>query len=154
MAAEQHLNLTKSRPITPSTCAQRRKPTPRDGSMRRVIKAVGIWAFAMMTGVGMALAGYGALALDERTLQYGFSSNEETQTKADDVALKECGSDKCKIVFRTAPGQCGAIATAENRSVWGGAKRPKRAAAQLAAVQNCQKRTKSQCKARSVECNR
>jgi hypothetical protein len=38
-------------------------------------------------------------------------------------ALKGCGSDKCNIVFRTTSGQCGAIATAENRSVGGGAKR-------------------------------
>ena len=122
--------------------------------MRRVIMGLGIWALAMLTGAGAAVAGHGALALDETTLQYGLSSNEGTQGKADEVALKECGNDKCKIVFRTTPGQCGAIATAENRSVWGGAKRPQRAAAQLAAVQNCQKRSKSQCKARSVECNR
>lgn len=122
--------------------------------MRHVIMGVGIWAFAMLTGAGAALAEYGALALDKSTLQYGLSSNEETQGKADEAALKECGGDKCKIVFRTVAGQCGAIATAENRSVWGGAKRPQRASAQLAAVQNCQKQSKSQCKARSVECNR
>ena len=57
-----------------------------------------------MTGVGSALAGYGALAVgvDETTVKYGLSSNEETQKKAEDAALKECGSDKCKIVFKTA----------------------------------------------------
>lgn len=122
--------------------------------MRCVILSLGIWAVAMLTGAGAALAAYGALALDESTLQYGLSSDEEAQGKADDAALKECSSDKCKLVFRTTSGQCGAIAIAENRSVWGGAKRARRAAAQLAAVQNCQKRSKSPCKARSVECNR
>jgi len=71
--------------------------------MRRI---TGIWIFviSIMTGVGSALAGYGALAVgvDETTVKYGLSSNEETQKKAEDAALKECGSDKCKIVFKTA----------------------------------------------------
>ena len=105
-------------------------------------------------GAGPALAEYGALALDATTLKYGLSSNQSTQGKADDAALKECGSAKCKIVFRTVARQCGAIAIAENSTAWGGARRPQRAAAGLGASQNCQKRTESQCKIRSIECNR
>ncbi|MBV9015426.1 MAG: DUF4189 domain-containing protein [Alphaproteobacteria bacterium] len=101
-----------------------------------------------------AFAAYGALAFDEGGRKYGLSSNEDTQSKADDVAMKECGSDKCKIVFRTAARECGAIALAETGTGWGGGKRPNRAAAELAAMQSCQKHTKGQCKIRGAECNR
>ena len=100
-----------------------------------------------------AFAGYGALARDDDSGKYGLSSNEESQGKADDVALKICGSDKCKVVFRTVARECGAIATAEDNKVWGGAKRSQKAAAELAAMENCQKRVKVQCKIRGAECN-
>jgi hypothetical protein len=125
----------------------------KEVSMRRMIIAAGFCVLAMATGAGPALAGYGALARDDSTGKYGLSTNEETQSKADDVALKECGSDKCKFVFRTTPRECGAIATGEG-TAWGGGKRPQRAAAELAAVQNCQKHTKGQCKIRGSGCNR
>ena len=136
--------------------------------MRRIISLAGICVFviSMMIGVSSALAGHGALAVgvDETTLKYGLSSNEESQKKAEEAALKECGSDKCKIVFKTVGKKCGAIATPEDSEksensektkspVWGAADRPQRAAAELAAINNCQKRTKRQCKVRSVECN-
>jgi hypothetical protein len=108
----------------------------------------------MVTRVGPALAAYGALAFDEDNRKYGLSSNEETQKKADDVAMKECGSDKCKIVFRTSAKECGAVAIADIGTGWGGGKSKDRAAAELAAMKNCQKHTKGQCKAHSAECNR
>ena len=119
-----------------------------------ILLGASVVSVLIVTGVAPAFAGYGALALDESTLKYGLSGNEVTQAKADEVALKECSSDKCKIVFRTFPRQCGAIATSDDDNVWGGAKRLQRAAAELAALQNCRKRTKAQCKARNVECNR
>jgi hypothetical protein len=123
--------------------------------MHRII-LLGIWIFAisMATSTGSALAEYGALAHDDTTSKFGLSSNEETQSKADDVATKECASDKCKIVFRTGPRECGAIATGESGTAWGGGKQANKAAAELAAMNNCQKRTKGQCKVRSSECNR
>jgi hypothetical protein len=125
-----------------------------EGSMRaRTITATGFAAFILMAA-NPALAGYGALAHDDSTGKYGLSANEETQGKADDVALKICGSDKCKIVFRTSARQCGAIAAAETGSGWGGGKHAQRAAAELAAMQNCQKHTKGQCKVKGTECNR
>jgi hypothetical protein len=103
---------------------------------------------------GPAFAGYGALARDDSSGKYGLSANEETQTKADDVAMKICGGDKCKVEFRTVTKECGAIATAESGNAWGGGKHRERARAELAALQNCQKHTKSQCKVRGAECNR
>jgi len=123
--------------------------------MHRVV-LVGMWvlAISMATGIGSARAEFGALAHDDTTGKYGLSSNEETQSKADDVALKECASNNCKIVFRMGPKECGAIATAESGTAWGAGKRPDRAKAELDAMTNCQKRTKGQCKIRSSECNR
>src|SRR6476659_3665909 len=100
-----------------------------------------------------AFAGYGALAYDEQARKYGLSANEETQGKADDVAIKICGTDKCKIVFRTSARECGAVAMADTGTGWGAGKRANRAAAELGAMQSCQKRTKGQCKVKGAECN-
>jgi hypothetical protein len=113
-------------------------------------------ATLLMFASAPAFAGYGALAYDQDARKYGLSSDEASQGKADDVATKECGSDKCKIIFRTGPRQCGAIATepSEAGTAWGGGKGPQRAAAELDAVNNCQKRTKGQCKVREAVCNR
>ena len=123
--------------------------------MRRMtIIAAGFAAFTMLALAGPALAGFGALAHDDDSGKYGLSYNEESQSKADDVAMKECGGDKCKNVFRMGPRECGAIATAEDRKVWGGGKHAQKATAELAAMTNCQKHTKGQCKIRGAECNR
>jgi Domain of unknown function (DUF4189) len=124
--------------------------------MQRII-SIGIAmvvAMLITTGASPARAEYGALARDDTTGKYGLSSGEETQSKADDVAIKECGSDGCKIVFRMGAGQCGAIATPESGKAWGAGRRPDKAAAELAAINNCQKQTKGQCKVRSSGCNR
>ncbi len=53
-----------------------------------------------------------------------------------------------------AAGQCGAIAMSENGRIWGGATRPDRAAAERAAIENCEKRGSGSCRSRSVQCNR
>jgi len=110
--------------------------------------------FILTLSAAPAFAGYGALAYDEESKKYGLSSDEGSQSKADDVATKECGGGKCKIVFRTAPRECGAIAVAGEGDAWGGGKAPQKAKAELDAVNNCQKRTKGQCKVREASCNR
>jgi clan AA aspartic protease (TIGR02281 family) len=96
---------------------------------------------------------YGAFAHDDQTGRYGLSWNQESAAQADQAALKGCAAEKCRIVFRTAPRQCGAIATNANGKIWGGATRPRRAAAEQAAVQNCEKRTSGQCTLRGSQCN-
>jgi clan AA aspartic protease (TIGR02281 family) len=98
-------------------------------------------------------ARYGAVAHDDSTGRYGLSWNQGSPTQAEELALKGCAADKCKIVFRTAARQCGAIATNEDGKIWGGATRPKRDAAERAAVENCEKRTSNQCKLRGAQCN-
>jgi hypothetical protein len=101
-----------------------------------------------------ALAAYGAFAYDDDAHKYGYSWNQETAAGADQAALKGCGTDKCKVVFRTGQKECGAIAFGDDGKVWGGAKRNTRDAAELAALENCQKRITGQCKIRASECNR
>ena len=120
---------------------------------RAILIAAGISAL-LAGAAGPALAGYGALAYDEPARKYGLSSNEETQRKADEVAVKICGSDKCKIIFQTARRECGAVATAQDGPQWGAGKGWPRSRAELDAVNNCQKRTKGQCKLRGAECNK
>jgi hypothetical protein len=123
-------------------------------AMRRPMLIAGVSALLISLAAGPALAGFGALARDDSTGKFGLSSNEESATKAADVAVKICGSDKCKVVFKTAPKECGAIAVAETGTGWGAGKGQPRARAELDAMTNCQKHTKGQCKLRSAECNR
>src|SRR6266571_266656 len=118
---------------------------------RATIIAAGFAALLVCVAAAPAFAAYGALARDDDSGKYGLSWNEESQTKADDVAMKICGGEKCKVVFRTAARECGAIATADDGKVWGGAKRGQKAAAELAAMESCQKRIKGQCKIRGAE---
>ena len=121
--------------------------------MRRLLP-IAFGAGVILLAAGPALAGFGAFAYDDGTGKYGFSWNEATQHEAETAAQKGCAVDGCKTVFRTGPKECGAIAMTENGKIWGGAKRPKRDAAELAAMENCQKRTKGQCKVRGAECNK
>ena len=113
-------------------------------------------ALALVAGAAPSQAASGAFAYDEATGKYGASWNQPSEKQADDVALKGCASDKCKIVFRTAAGQCGAIASTENGKAWGGAKRPKREDAEKAALASCEKRpgAAGKCKVRTADCNK
>ncbi len=97
---------------------------------------------------------YGAFAHDEVSGRYGASWNQGSQARADEAALKGCASESCKIAFRMAAGQCGAIAMSDNGRIWGGATRPDRAAAERAAIENCEKRGSGSCRSRSTQCNR
>ena len=101
-----------------------------------------------------ALAAYGSFAYDDDAHKYGYSWNQETAATADQAALKGCATDKCKVVFRTGPKECGAIAFGADGKVWGGARRDRRDAAELAALENCQKQIAGQCKIKASECNR
>lgn len=100
-----------------------------------------------------ALAAYGAFAYDQGTGRYGFSWNRASQEAANDAAIRGCRSSDCKVVFRIGPRQCGAVALSGNNKGWGGAKRSSRETAELAAVQNCEKRAGGQCKVKGSDCN-
>jgi len=120
--------------------------------------AAGISGLLVLSAAAPALAGYGAVALDEETGRHGAGWNEGTQKQAEDAALKGCESTGCKIVFRVPPRHCAALATGEKgksgKVAWGGADKSTRDAAKLAALENCQKRTSGKCEVRESECNR
>ena len=99
-------------------------------------------------------AGFGAVALDQKTAKYGFAWNEDTQQRADEAALQACNSQACKVVFAVPPHRCGALATAEKGNAWGGSVTASRDNAKLRALENCQKRTSGKCVLRGSECNR
>jgi hypothetical protein len=119
-----------------------------------LVLAAAFAMIAVLASARPALAAYGAFAYDEGAHKLGYSYNEQSQKAADAAALKGCASGDCKIVFRTGPRQCGAIATGDEGKVWGGARRDKKDAAELAAMQDCQKRFSGQCKVKASECNR
>ncbi|HEX3885171.1 MAG TPA: DUF4189 domain-containing protein [Stellaceae bacterium] len=121
----------------------------------RSLLAAALFAMiAVIASAHPAMAAFGAFAYDEGAGKFGYSYNEQTQGKADAAALKGCASGGCKVVFRTGPQQCGAIAATENGKIWGGSRRDRREAAELAAMQDCQKRGSAQCKIKASQCNR
>ena len=124
--------------------------------MRRAMLTAAGFAAAvfMLANAAPAFAEYGAFARDEATGKYGFSWNEANQKQAEDAAIKKCNTTDCKVVFRVSPKQCGAIALTDDGKIWGGSTRPTKAAAELAAIQGCQKRTKVQCSVKGSECNK
>jgi hypothetical protein len=110
----------------------------------------------MLTAAAPALAASGAIAYDESNGKYGLAWNKPAQQEANDLAKKDCGSDKCKLV-PVPGGKCAALATSadpKESNAWGASVREGKAEAELAAMQNCQKRTSGQCKIRGSECNR
>src|SRR5207302_3958505 len=144
--AQPYLRLAIARP---ATAEQRRGWQMRIGAL-----SAGVTAALFVLGTAPALAGYGAFAHDEASGKYGFSWNEANQKQADDAAIKSCNTTACKVVFRLGPKLCGAIAMTDDGKIWGGSTRPTRAAAELAAIQGCQKRTKVQCQVKGAECNK
>ncbi len=124
--------------------------------MRRAkIIAAGFAALLATVAAAPAFAGDGAFALDESAHKFGYSLNQPDQQHADQLALKNCKSANCKIVFPVGPGLCGALATSEKQgsTAWGGAAKPTRDAAVLAATNDCKKHTSGQCKVRASGCN-
>ena len=124
--------------------------------MRRAMLTAAGFAAAvfMLANAAPAFAEYGAFARDDATGKYGFSWNEANAKQAEDAAIKNCNTTGCKVVFRVSPKQCGAIALTDDGKIWGGSTRPTKAAAELAAIQGCQKRTKVQCSVKGSECNK
>jgi len=97
---------------------------------------------------------YGAIAWDQQSGRRGWSSNQPTMQRAEEVALSECGASGCKVITRAGRNMCGALATTENGKYIGAASRSDREAARLAALANCNKGNAGECAVRFTECNR
>jgi serine/threonine-protein kinase len=118
------------------------------------------FAAAALLGLGAALlagtpafAGYAAIAWDQETGKRGWSWNQSTQQRADEMALSECGASGCKVVTRIGPARCGALATSEDGKLAGAAGRKTRDAARLAALKDCPKKS-GECIVRVTDCNK
>ena len=124
--------------------------------MRRVtLAAVALLSLAsvLLTAVP-ALAEYGAIAWDKETGKRGWSWNQQTQSRADEVALSECGATGCKVIMRTGRAMCAALATNEAGKYVGAARRKDHDAARLAALKDCEKRKAGECTVRVTDCNK
>ena len=100
-----------------------------------------------------AFAEYGAIAWDKETGKRGWSWNQQTQSRADEVAIGECGASGCKIVKRIGPKMCGALALSEDGKMAGAASRKDLDAARLAALKACPKKA-GECIVRVTDCNK
>jgi hypothetical protein len=100
-----------------------------------------------------AYAGYGAIAYDQQSGKQGASWNQPTPARANELALKECGSAECRV-HAVEPAGCGALATSEDKR-WGGADRETLDAAKRDAVAHCQThKPTGQCTVRLSGCNK
>jgi hypothetical protein len=98
-------------------------------------------------------AEYGAIAYDTGTGRMGWSWHGPSVGQANAAAMSSCATGGCKTVIEIGPGMCGALATTPNGKGWGAASRNNRAAAELGAMQDCQKANTGQCKIQTSDCN-
>jgi hypothetical protein len=101
-----------------------------------------------------AVAGYGALAWDRDSGKYGVSWNQPNGSRAEEVALGECGATGCKIIGRVGPRMCGALATTADGKQAGAAWRKDRETARLDALKSCAKAKAGECIVRATDCNK
>jgi hypothetical protein len=97
---------------------------------------------------------FGAIAWDRQSGRRGWSWNQPTAQRAEEVALSQCGASGCEVITRTGRTMCGALATTENGNYVGAASRNEREAARLAALANCNKGNAGECAVRFTECNK
>jgi hypothetical protein len=101
-----------------------------------------------------AFAGFGAIAWDAASGKSGWVWNEPTPQKAAAGAIRQCGISSCKVVIHTDAKQCAALATTKDGKAAGGAARPTKDAARLAALTQCQKRKAGDCILQTSDCNK
>jgi hypothetical protein len=108
----------------------------------------------VLLGLGAAApayAEYGAIAWDRQTGKRGWSWNQSTQKRADEVALSECGASGCKVIIRAGSGMCAALAATEDGKHIGAAARKDRDAARVASLKDCKG---NECTVRFSDCNK
>jgi hypothetical protein len=125
-------------------------------SMRRALFTVAaLLAFSIaLMPAPPAFAGYGAIAWDKAAGRSGWSWDQSTADKAREVALSHCGTSDCKVVIQSAPKQCSALATTQDRKHIGAARRSTQDDARVAALSNCRKDNAGECVIRFSMCNK
>ena len=110
---------------------------------------------AALLSAAPAYAGYGAIAWEQGTGRHGWSRNQPTQQKADELALSYCGTTSCKVIVRMAsPALCAALATTKDLKTFGAASRKTLPDARLAALTDCQKNNNGECIVRIGGCSK
>jgi Domain of unknown function (DUF4189) len=124
--------------------------------MRRGVRtALVLLAFGSVVMPALpAAAGYGAIAWDKESGKSGWIFNQPTAKKAAEMAVSQCGASGCRVIIRTDPKRCAAIATIHDGKAAGAAARSTEEAARLAAMTDCQKRKAGDCIVRASDCNK
>ena len=99
-------------------------------------------------------AEYGAIAWDKQTGKRGWSWNQPTQKRADEVAVSECGASGCKVIIRAGPAMCAALASTDDGKHIGAASRKDRDTARVASLKDCDKGRGGECTVRFTDCNK
>ena len=114
--------------------------------------AAAVIAVAMLAGP--AYAGFGAIAYDQDNGKLGSSFDQSTPAKANEEALKACGSPECRV-HPVEPKGCGALALSDKDKAWGGADRENLDDARRDAVLHCQTHTQDgNCTVKVSGCNK
>ena len=99
--------------------------------------------FGVLAGTGApAQAGFGAIAYDQYAGKEGFSWNQPSEAEANELALKQCGSQDCRV-YPVSPKACGALARSDKDQAWGGAERQTLDLAKRDAVDRCKSHTQT-----------
>lgn len=110
---------------------------------------------ASLTGCGGGDSGtgdlYGSLAVNRTTKAAGISALWDSQAKANNTALSQCGSG-CEVVIEFGTGQCAALARGTNMSL-GWATGSSKSDASQKAVSQCIAFSGVGCVALLAECN-
>ena len=122
--------------------------------MKRVtLLAAALAGLAILFAATPVRAQYGALAYDPDTRLWGRATDMPSPREAEATALGYCRSGGCRVVARTGPRECSAIAAANDgtRSHW--STRPGRGEVEAAAVERCQDEAREPCHLVVVQCN-
>ena len=107
-----------------------------------------------VTDAAPAWAGFGAIAYDQDDGKFGASFNQPNKAQAYEEALKQCGSEGCRV-HPVEPKGCGALALSDKDKAWGGADRVTLTDAKRDAVSHCQTHTQAgSCTVRVSGCNK
>lgn len=121
------------------------------------MRQTGIFAVALIGVLAIAapaFADFGAIAYDNASCAFGRSWNYATQAEAASKATAECNHPGCRVIASIGPRQCGALAVTPNCRGFGWATRPSKDAAELKAMQDCQRDNPGQCSVKVSDCNR
>jgi hypothetical protein len=108
----------------------------------------------MLAAASSARAGYGAIANDQDSGSFGASFDQATPAEANEQALRQCGSAKCRV-HPVEPKGCGALAMSDKGKAWGGADRDALDDAKRDAMLHCQSHAETgTCTVRISGCNK